>query len=315
MFERLRSQLGVSVCHGRGFSLAIPFLFLGSLSYAAHECSDKDVLLHFVHEGAKQRSLTTVELDDRQAFRICVDKTYPAAFDYLLHDVSALAAESAPRTAATGSLSSTLVPPATEPPKAHDIRFRGYILEIRRKTGAACPGDCEKLKDATLVIEVPDSPWQLETAGAFTASTLTNPRFYTTVEAGTTKLLQDEDAEDAARLGLAAFAHVRHRKLAAWNLLSFGLGVNDAGSTAYYFGTGVRLGSKASIVGGGVLGTVDRLPAGVRVGGTVMDPASLANLPKKTSLGWFVAFSFGFVGGGDALKKPFAPTPAPSPGK
>lgn len=302
--------------HGQRSCVAIPVLFWASVACAADECSDKDVLLHFVHEGAKDRSLTTLELTDRQAFRICVDKTYPAAFDYHVHDVSVLADDSGRRAAPRdGTLASTMVPPAAEPPKVHDIRYRGYILEVRRKAGAACPGDCEKLKEVTLIIDVPDSPWRLETAGAFTVSTLTDPRFYATAAAGTTTVLEDTAAEDDVRLGVAAFAHVRHRKLEPWNLLSFGLGVDDAANTVYYLGTGVRFGDKASLVVGGVLGPVDRLPVGVKLGGPIVDAGLLTDLPKRTSWGWFVAFSFGFVGGGDALKKPFAPTPAPSTDK
>jgi hypothetical protein len=274
------------------------------------ECAENPAerIVHFTHQGAKETSIVSEELAPGQAFRVCVRRTDPAAFEYLLFDV-ARSDDPIDRLAAR-ALSSVLVPEASQPAKVHDQRWRGYVLEVRRKAIGPCEGDCQSLQPVRLVIEVATSSWSVETSGAFTVSSLVDPQFYTVTGDGGSIVYEDKNAEDAARPGIAAFAAIHHRRFERWNPLAFGIGIETSGRTSYYLGSGLRFGNRAGVTAGAVLGTVQRLPTGITPGGPISDPALLGSLPTQTRWGWFVAFSFGFTGPGlDALKKPFAPTP------
>lgn len=324
----MRERNRVTKCRAVCLCVLASMLSLAEEARTEDTCQDPAVVLRVEHHGQEGRKIRTVLLSESQPFRICIENTDPSRFDYLLYGVVPLK-EPPPQLKATDGttlqLSASLLPPKESPARVHSATFRGYVLEIAQKAGAPpVPATCLSqggnpqtpcnLKDLTVVLEVPESSWEVEGGGAFTVSTLTDPKFYLVPQGQANRVQEDTEARDQAKLGIAAFAHLHHRRFPKWDILSFGLGVNDAGRTSYFFGTGLRLGGKVTVLGGAVLGQVDRLPTGVNTTDPVSDANVLSSLGRRTAWGGFFAVTFSFVGNAlDELKKPFAPPPSPPP--
>ena len=100
--------------------------------------------------------------------------------------------------------------------------------------------------------------------------------------------LTDPGNKDFVQLGIAAFVHTYHRRWKySWLAPMFALGIRDPYQTEYYFGIGARLGDKATLNIGGVVGPTARVS------------------PVRGS--WFFGISYSFLSfGEDLIRRPFA---------
>lgn len=248
-----------------------------------------------------------VTLRDGEEFTILVQKTLPELFKYELQAFKQL--PSGPVSFALGAYAEAdlVDQPA---PGVHHKEYGGYLLRVTQVAGITSPvkvGSSVTLADFSLLLAVTTAGWEIETAGAFTASRLKDPQYYLDEN----KLVsRNKGAEDVATLGAGVFIHLYHTahpKVA----MSFGVSINNSNRTTYYLGPSLRLGGKAFLTAGVTAGPVARLPTGVLLGQELTEQNALANLPTRTSWSAFVSVSYSFLGASDVLKKPFE-GPAPS---
>jgi hypothetical protein len=186
----------------------------------------------------------------------------------------------------------------------HSAKFGGYTISV-----TPLDGKTTSLPRAVFTILVKTQKWNIGFGGGFTVSTLTSPAYgVVPAEDGSGDLIvrREDDRESSASLGVASLVHVWHTKH-SWLAASFGLGLQSDTGASYYFGPSWRMGNKAAITAGVVFGSVDTLPSGTDVNKPLTDPNALNNLGSKIQSGFFVGFSFGFLGDeGGHLAKPFA---------
>lgn len=204
---------------------------------------------------------------------------------------------------------------------SHDKQYGGYVVTIKRRPDAGI--DKAGLGDATIRIAVKTAEVQVSFASGFTVTGLVDPVYGLrtdtlphasgTEAVSTQTFVEYKDRRDAASRGAAAFVHVWYPRGALTPFaMSFGLGIDKGHGTTYHIGPSIRFADKAFLTAGVAWGTVKTPPSGVEVNQVVTDPNVLKNLGERTDRRFFVAVSYGFLGGAeDALKKPFAgATPA-----
>src|SRR5665213_1525873 len=154
--------------------------------------------------------------------------------------------------------------------QVHDAAtYSGYVF---RATPKDATGD--KLFESKITVKVITREWTVSFAGGFTGSTLNDPEYAVKdklVQASTggptyvrPTFIEEHARENAVNLGLAAFVHTY---LSSWPHigLSFGLGVQQTGTT-YYFGPSWLIGKVADLTAGAAIGSIKAPPSGVSVG-------------------------------------------------
>ncbi len=204
----------------------------------------------------------------------------------------------------------------------HSGQFGGYTITATptprdtTKTKSESESEAEaedqdKLPRAVFTIRVETHKWNIGFGGGFTVSTLTSPAYgvETRVNADASEDLivrREEHRESEVSLGVASLVHVWHSRH-PWLAASFGLGLQSDTGASYYFGPSWRMGNKGALTAGVVFGNVDTLPSGTQEGQVLNDSNALNNLGSKIQSGFFVGFSYGFLGNdGEHLQKPFA---------
>ena len=201
-------------------------------------------------------------------------------------------------------------------PFTHDRKFGGYVVRIRANDPddrtVVPKGETDELvlNDVTLHIAVETVGWNLDFAGAYVGSGLTDPKYAIITqenEAGDEEKVftREPNRESDVNLGLGAFVHVYNDNKWPWLALTFGLGIDD--DTTYYLGPSLRLGDKAAITAGYAWGAVDTLPGGQQLGESPISDNVLNNLGTKNEGAFFVGISYSFIPGiRDRFEKPFA---------
>lgn len=260
-----------------------------------------------------------ITLRHKECFEIEIANTNTACILVNLEDIQT--GLQARRLAATGS--------AVSFPVTHDESISAYKVRVDVK--ASCATSQPDLKALERLIPVETYGWTLGIAGAFTADGLTDPVFF--LESGSRPKPDDpdttetgfivrkrSDAENDLELGAATFVHLYHNdpdrlggRWINWVPLSFGLGIGNGSEARYYFGTGVRFGTRAFLTGGAVLGSRNRLPEKLSDGDFTTDQNALGSRPDKTEVEWFVSLSLrGLDIDVSKLSAPFK-TSAPAP--
>ncbi len=283
---------------------------------AGNSADDKKVI-KVDHLAVTPLVASEVVLRDGEEFTIVVLNTVPDMFKFELQ--SATRAPAPGRTAAALNRQEQKQLTRQDLTRqvmsgVHHKQYGGYLLRVTSLTDGPVDvddnGTARKLVDFVLMLGVTTSSWEIETAGAFTASGLTDPQFYVDQQ---DYVRQNKKAQDAVKLGVGAFVHLYHSRHPEY-ALSFGIAINDSQRIAYYLGPSLRLGGKAFITAGVAAGSVSRLPNGVVLNQKVSDQSALTTLPTRTSWSAFFGFSYTFLGGAEQLKKPFeGPTPASVP--
>lgn len=278
--------------------------WLPALALAADTNPKTRASVVFDHRGAQRTVMHHLSLKNGQKFDVVINNTAEACFDY---SVERVAAQGPGPEGATTAIE--LKPKVLS--LVHEDKYGGYIVAVRRRVSVdtCMQGDAKSLEDSTIIVSVETPGWDVEVSGGFTASGLTSPVYGVGQnEAGSSIVIEDADAKDDASLGVASFLHVYHKGQAPWvPSLGFGLGINETSKPTYHLGAFWRLGHACLLGGGVVLGSVDRLPVGVEVGGALSDPNLLAKLPTRVETQWFVGISFSFLGGKEPFQKPFGP--------
>jgi hypothetical protein len=258
----------------------------------------------FDHRGGQRTAIHQLSLGNGQEFDVVINNTAEDCFDYSIERVESS------RTALEAVAGAISLAPKVLSLK-HEEKFGGYIVSVQRRSseGGCGEGEAGRLKDSTIIVSVETPGWEVEVSGGFTASGLTNAVYGTVKnQAGDDIVVLDDSARDDASLGVASFLHVYHKGQPWWTpSLGFGLGINETSKPTYHLGAFWRLGRTTLLGGGIVLGSVDRLPVGVEVGGALSDPNLIATLPTRVEAQWFVGISFSFLGGKEPFEKPFAP--------
>jgi hypothetical protein len=242
---------------------------------------------------------TRVTASDGDIIRVKIVNTQKKNFTYKIAGILLQAHEdgTGPQTepAPKDTVSLTLV---------HSAKFGGYTISVKPRKGKST-----SLPQAVFTIRVETTKWNIGFGGGFTVSTLTSPVYgVVPADEGTEdlKVRREEDRESSASLGVASLVHVWHSTL-PWLAASFGLGLQSDTGASYYFGPSWRMGNKGAMTAGVVFGNVDTLPSGTEEGQVLSDPNALNNLGSKIQPGFFVGFSYGFLGNeGEHLAKPFA---------
>jgi hypothetical protein len=178
------------------------------------------------------------------------------------------------------------------------------------------------LHDLTMVVAFSaPPPINIDFAGAFTVSFLTDPVYSLHGPSGTPPsytIVESNEARDRVRPGIAAMVHTSLPGfLSGIPVFTFGLGVNNNSQVDYFFGLGVRAYGQFYLTVGLDVGQRSRLPNGIGMTSTVTDVNALSNLPKKTTGALFFGVSYAFLSSSkDAFMKPFKPVePNPTPPK
>jgi hypothetical protein len=266
----------------------------------------------FDHANENSDRIYFRRMDDGQQFSICISNTYTAEFTYKIAGIVAPTPPPAPfKLEGVGK-----IPDSTRLTHQHESRYGGYIIRIRNKaladsTAVSVNGVDIVLHDVDLIVYVDQRRWALDFSGGFTAGFVTDPIFEIKRnddpnDPNTLKVVEKEDAKDLARLGLAAFIHVRHKRFVPWLAGTFGIGMNESNRTTYYLGLSLRASDLASLTFGGTLTSVNRLPNGIGPGDSVTDANALSNLPTRIKGGFFLGASFKFLGTSEPFRKELA---------
>ena len=283
------------------YAVIVPAWLLATCPAAAQ--SEQRPTVYFDHR-AGQVAASTLYVEDGDIFTIAIENTCESRFAY---DIRSIRQEEPRPTQASvpkGSLSVLLT---KRMDVVHNDTYAGYFVDVtERPTPPAAP--CTEgtgLASTTFVVLTPKRGWALSFSGGFTVSGLRDPVYGLDAE---NKLADDPGKMNDARPGIATFVHMYDQRWSwQWTVPMFGLGIRDSNQPEYYFGVGARLGDKATVNGGLVLGPVSRLPGGVRIGQAAPDDKVLTDLPTRMVPGWFVGISYSFIGGGeDELRRPFA---------
>lgn len=262
----------------------------------------------FDHLGTNASRTYSLELAAGDQITVNIKNTDPTQFDYRIAGIEISEPPPPPGPAALGD---TALETKTLKER-YDPTYGAYIVEIARKAGASgqitVGGQPKQLNSVTLVIKVEQLTWNLEFAGAFTGTNLADPVFSLETEMSDGEerqiVISEPDKENEATLGLGAFIHVFHQKLPSL-AGTFGLGIQSDSDTSYYLGLTWRMNSKAALTAGAVWSSVDRLPAGLRLGDEVSDANALSNLGSRIEQGWFLGISYTFLNVRDFFQKPF----------
>ncbi len=261
----------------------------------------------FDHLGTNASRTYDLQLAAGDTIAVNIKNTDPNQFDYRIAGIE-ISVPPQPAPAAAGDTDLKDVPLEEK----YDPKYGAYLVEIARKDGAGgqvtVGGQTKQLNSVTLVIKIKQLTWNLEFAGAFTGTNLADPVFSLQTEMSDGEerqiVISEPDKEDEATLGLGAFIHVYHQRRPAF-AGTFGIGIQSDSDASYYLGGTWRLSHKAALTAGAVWSSVDRLPAGVRLGGEVSDANTLSNLGSKIEQGWFVGVSYTFLNVRDLFQKPF----------
>lgn len=271
--------------------------------------------LCFDHAGGVDIA-RSVKIGDGKTITVRIKNTCPNEFNYSITEVLAEAPAQPPSAAKGGGCK----PEDKVITIVHDKRYGGYLIGIEKKDPNKIveTKNGNVLKNLQLVISVETAAWNIDTYGGFTVSGLTNPRFaiemrdfsMTDSATGMTTteqkpfVIRDTGAEDDVNLGIAAFAHIYHRRMKPF-ALTFGLGISEENDTTYYTGLSWRFGARGALTLGYAWGEVDRLPAGTKFDQPVAADL-LSSLDSKIKGDFFFSYSFSFIDARDRLKKPFA---------
>jgi len=177
------------------------------------------------------------------------------------------------------------------------------------------------LRPVELSVFVTTEEWEVQFAGGFTAGWATDPQYAIETfkvkdaagnETDARYVVEDEEAQDDVRLGVGAFITAfRTSGLLAHVAPTFGIGINNGNNATYYAGLSLRASDRAHLTAGWQWTPVSRLPNGVSaIAGTEPAPGDQpvdasfnlpSPLPTRTQGGFFLAFSFSFLGS-DARK-------------
>jgi hypothetical protein len=276
----------------------------GSVLYA------QQVTFEFDHLKENASRSWRVDLERDQEFVFRITNTCSDDFQYRLE---ALPPGVSPPRLGIGILNPLNTKEVRE---KHDPRWGGYVLHIDKiATSNSChiPTDERKeadLKPVLLFVSVATPDWNVSVAGGFTVSTVTNQVFGTQLANGKYLVVREDDKEDAVTLGLASFVVVHHSSQPAWlPAPSFGLGIHSDNKLTYNIGGAYRFGDKGAFSLGIAFGPSTRLPDGVRLNVGLDTAPSLANLPTRTRLGFFVGLSYSLIDTREQLQKPFKGAP------
>lgn len=245
-------------------------------------------------------------LEDGEILRVMVVESYPELYTYEIAGVVIpQPEESDPGAQNFGIWNITTDQPTKVPFRLsalHSNDFGAYEVRIRVKT--TLPDDTFP-GDATLTIRTVPSEWNLDFGGGFVASGLTS-KAYGLSDDTDPKIVEEPDKKSEGLASIASFLHVWHTQ-EPWAAITFGLGLDQDRGREYYFGPSLRLGDKATLTGGVVLGNVRRLPAGATEGQVARDPNVLESLGEKSVYRLFLGMSYSFLGGGqNAISREFA---------
>lgn len=285
----------------------IPVFVICALSLAAESIFAETVEVVFDHGGAacsKDLVLdsTVVTADDGELIKITILNTQKTEFTYeiagILKEKPSIKSNPEENEIPLGEVTLNLI---------HDKKYGGYTITLNTQKDSVT-----ELPRAVFTLRVVTHSWKIGFGGGFTVSTLTSPAYG--VEAVTKPdgtdgqiVRREKDRESQFSLGVTSLVHIWNTKHPLW-AASFGLGLQSDTGASYYFGPTLRMGNKGALTAGAVFGSVDTLPSGTQEGGYLSDPNALNNLGSKIKTGFFLAFSYGFLGNeGDDLKKPFAP--------
>lgn len=256
----------------------------------------------FDHQNGELLTPPSLRLRDGQVFTVIIENTLPELFIYEVAGIE-LNPDAPGGTESRGKLL---------PPKRktlfirHEAKYAGYIVRIKPRPGE----DTQGLSEVELVISVDTQQWDLDFAGAFTASELSDPVYSLQTrnegDEEATFIVRDREAEDDFKLGIGAFVHLFHTRR-PWAALTFGLGINEDNKTTYFIGPSWRWGDKGALTAGVALGSIARLPAGAQENAPTTDTNVLGQLGTRTVPRFFVGFSYAFISDiRSRFEKPFA---------
>jgi len=254
--------------------------------------------------GTECRLAYSLDLEDGESFTIEIDSTLPDNFIYTVAGIPAAPPDKA-RAEEVRYVDTSFV-------QRHDKKFGGYLVTIRHK------GEKAIEPDATLLIGVRTTEWQVSFAGGFPVSTLVDRTFAlkdTVIGTATQyKVVRQKDHEDKIALSTATFVHLRRN---GWQIsgtsidagLSFGLGISS--NTTYFIGPSALFGQAGALTIGAVFGSRADLPTGINVDQITSSANALANAARRNAIGFFAGFSYSFLGSSANLEKPFKGADAP----
>ncbi|MEL6951252.1 MAG: hypothetical protein AAGM16_14180 [Pseudomonadota bacterium] len=270
--------------------------------------------VEFTHFNGQDES-RAISVKPGEEIKISIKDTYPDAFSYEVGGVLLKTPAAPARAGLTIDQKTDLTTHTISQP--HDPKYGGYIVKVLLKDKAAGPvkvaiggGKTKDLSETTFMIVVEQRVWDVDFAGAFTISDVTDPVYATvprTNEDGEVEnvLIRDSGAEDSQSLGLAGMIHLYHVDRPQW-AWSFGLAVSDTSETSYMTGPSYRFSDRAAVTLGYQWAPVDRLPAGTNEGDLIDDPNVLSSLDTRVDGGVFLSFSYSFIPGVRGFfEKPF----------
>jgi hypothetical protein len=194
--------------------------------------------------------------------------------------------------------------------------FASTATAMTNVAGCAVPKETEKkaveLTKARFLVNVQRSSWALGMSGGLTISDVVDPRFAVIADPASTAtpptkiVVRDRDAEDSQKLGFAGFLHVHNDKWQPFGVPiagTFGLGMQDNNSINGFLGVSAAAFDLAYLTLGWNWSSVERLPAGQRVGAAPINDNVLNNMPRKTDTGWFLGISFKLMSPGESFFK------------
>ena len=269
---------------------------LPSLVAAQNTTSAGAQAIEFDHLNG-QETVYRIHLRDGEEFEIIVQNACEAAFSY---EVQGLPATGLGAGRPEGIVAPSLSTVRRRVP--YNDSYGGYRVDITRRSGGReCDGS-DTLEPKTLIVFTLKREWTLAFSGGFVVTGLTDPVY----ELDANSRVVKSDKHDQAELGQAAFTHFYNEHHAFPLVPMFGIGIRGSNQAEYYLGGGWRLGNKATINFGAVLGERSRLPVGVNEMQPVTDGNVLSDLPTKTGSSWFFGISYSFIDTRDLFRKPFA---------
>jgi hypothetical protein len=280
-------------------SVCVVALVFPSRSAAQSPAERPADTLHFMQHGCSATAGVCnvsyrLDLKDGESFAIQIDGTES---DNFVYDIAGFVIAVPPLRLARAGYDTTVLT------QKHDKRYGGYLVTIRRKSGAT-----SELPDATLLISVTTRTWSLAFGGGYSLSSLVDRVYalHDTIVAnvGQKVVERERDHEDRVRPGTTTFIHAYASN---WTNLAwtFGLGVGESGSATYLLGPSYRFDDKGAFTLGAVFGPQKDLPAGTRAGQITADPNAIGNLTSRTRIGAFIAISYSFLSSGESdFQKP-----------
>jgi hypothetical protein len=286
-------------------------LCAGQPAFARQAPAPTEIVYNHAAVNANQTFHTT--LRPSQDFSVTIQNTCPTQFDYRMYGVPNPEIRAAqPRAVGAANPLTSVVLRA-----AFDAKFGSYLVEIRKKAGAACtdPGTgttVTDLKEVTLVVAVTPLEWEIGQDAAFTLS-LKSPRVWTTEAVSVTgagganvqkfKVVRDSDHEDPVRVNFVTMTHFYGPTKD--NGLSLGFGLVD-NNPEYYFGWSWGLGPRnrrvLNVTAGAVLTPVTTLPDGIHENDLLDSAGALKDFKTNHAFRAYVGFTATFFktnGGGE----------------